>query len=202
LQGWFCKNMERLAVRKTYLNHSLPKINPTCTRLVLKSGCSYKKSTHNSCELWHYQNINQFFDSFSHHVVFLATDPCALQQRVPYRMRSSASCLKFQYYFFGSRSSSSCLGPLPLILVYSKFPSIFPSIKWYRRQFPCKNWSIKLAFLRFIACKMFLSSLTLCKYFIFSQYQSNRLPSHIYINRKKIPNQIHRTPLRLQEQQQ
>ena len=173
--------MERLAVRKTYLNDSLLKINPTCTGLVLKSGCSYEKSTHNSCELWHYQNIHYFFDSFIHRIVLLATGPCALQQRVPRRMRSNVSCLKFQYYFFVLRSSSSCLGPLPRLLVYSILPSIFPSIKWFRRQFPCKNWSVKLAFLRFIACKTFRSSLTLCNTSFFTRSVQPTALSYIYI---------------------
>jgi hypothetical protein len=52
-----------------------------------------------------------------------------------------------------------------LYKVYTKI--LFPC---FRRQFLRKMWPVQLAFLRFILCRMFLSSLTLCITFsIFTQ---------------------------------
>ena len=44
----------------------------------------------------------------------------------------------------------------------SILPPIFPSITLFRRQFICKLFPILLAFLLFVVCRIFLSSLTLC----------------------------------------
>ena len=59
---------------------------------------------------------------------------------------------------FSIRSYSSCLPLLPRRL----FPSIFPLITCFRRQFVRQLWPVQLAVLRFIVCRMFLSSLTSC----------------------------------------
>jgi hypothetical protein len=40
---------------------------------------------------------------------------------------------------------------------------IFPSVPCFRRQFLCKMWPIRLTFLLYIQCNMFLWSLSLCK---------------------------------------
>jgi hypothetical protein len=76
-------------------------------------------------------------------------------------VRSSASSFNFQYFLFSLRSSSSCLRLLPRLLIIYLLPSNFPSITCFRRQFLRKMWPIQLAFLLFIVCTIFLSSLTL-----------------------------------------
>ena len=72
-------------------------------------------------------------------------------------MRSSASSFNFQHLHFSLRSSSSCLHLLPGLTAL-----MFPSITYFRRQFLRKMCPIQLAFLLFIVCGIFLSSLTLC----------------------------------------
>ena len=70
-----------------------------------------------------------------------------------------------------SKASSPLDSELMLpILIYSSLrlllrllvPSIFPSITCFRRQFLHRMSAVQLTFLRFIACRMFLSSITLC----------------------------------------
>ena len=58
---------------------------------------------------------------------------------------------------FPLKSSINCLRLLPRLSVTS---SIFPSITCFRRQFLRKMWPTQLAFLLFIVCTTFLSSLT------------------------------------------
>ena len=62
---------------------------------------------------------------------------------------------------FSLRSPSSCLHFLPHLPVTSILPHTFSSITCFRRQFLCKMWPIQLAFLLFIVCRIFFSSLTL-----------------------------------------
>jgi hypothetical protein len=93
-----------------------------------------------------------------YHLVCLTTRLQPLPQRVLQRVRSSASSFNLQYLLVSLRSSSSCLHFLSLLPV----PSIFPSVTCFRRQFLHKMWPILLAFLRFVLCRMFLSSFTLC----------------------------------------
>ena len=59
-------------------------------------------------------------------------------------------------------SSSSCLHLLPRLSITSILPYLFPTLMCFRRQFLCKMWPIKLAFLRFIVHRLLLSSLFLC----------------------------------------
>jgi hypothetical protein len=53
--------------------------------------------------------------------------------------------------------TSSSFLPVTYILRFG-----FPLITCFRRQFLRKTWPIQLAFLLFIVCRIFLSSLTLC----------------------------------------
>ena len=78
-----------------------------------------------------------------------------------YRGRYSASTFYFQYPLISLRSSSSCLLLLPRLSVTSGLASVFPSIACFRRQFLRKMCPKHVAFLLFIVCRIFLSSLTL-----------------------------------------
>jgi hypothetical protein len=73
---------------------------------------------------------------------------------------SSASSFNLQYPFPSLRSSTSCLDLLPHLRPF--YPPFFTSIMCCRRQFLHKTWQIQLAFLPFIVCRIFLSSLILC----------------------------------------
>jgi len=59
-------------------------------------------------------------------------------------------------------SSSSCLPLLTCLSVTSILLSIFPLVTCFRRQVLRKNWPIQSAFLRCIACRIFLSTVTQC----------------------------------------
>ena len=76
-------------------------------------------------------------------------------------MRSRASSFKWEYPLLFLRSSSSFLRLLPLLLVTSISPFIFPSITCFRRQFRRKMWPIQSAFRFLISCWIFLCSTTL-----------------------------------------
>jgi hypothetical protein len=84
-------------------------------------------------------------------------------KQVLHTVISSACFLHFQYPRV-SLKSCSCLPLLPCLPITSTPPYIFPSIMCLRRQFLRKTWPIKLAFLLFIACEIFLSSLTYFSY--------------------------------------
>lgn len=61
--------------------------------------------------------------------------PQPLPKRVLHRVRFSASSLNVQYSLSSSSSSSSCLRTLHRLPVTSVIPSIFPSIRCFRRRF-------------------------------------------------------------------
>jgi hypothetical protein len=91
--------------------------------------------------------------------------------------RSSASYFNLQYFRFSLRSSSRCLRLLPRLPVIS----IFPSKTCFKRQFLGKIWPRQFAFLLFIVCSIFLSSLTLCyssSFLIRSVQLISVLPEH------------------------
>jgi hypothetical protein len=67
---------------------------------------------------------------------------------------------QFPAFSISVRSCSNCIR-LPRHPVTSMLPFIFPSITRFRRQFLSNMWSIKLAVLAFIGCRIFISSLTL-----------------------------------------
>jgi hypothetical protein len=76
-------------------------------------------------------------------------------------VRSRASSFNFQYLLVSLHLSSRCsrfLHVFPSLLSFL----LFPSIKCLRRPFLHKMWPMQFAFLCFVVCKMFLSSLTLC----------------------------------------
>ena len=84
------------------------------------------------------------------------------QRQFSHRRRYSVSSFNLQYPIFSLRPSSSCLRILPCLLITSLRTSTFPSIACFRKPFLRKMWPIQLAFLQFIVCRMFLSSLTPC----------------------------------------
>ena len=92
----------------------------------------------------------------------LTTGPQPRVEPLLHTVRSSAFSSNLQYPHFSLRSSSSCLPLLPRLPITSTLPSIFPSIPCFRRQFLRDMWPIQLAFLLFIVCSIFLSSLSLC----------------------------------------
>ena len=104
--------------------------------------------------------IRNVLFTFPFFFIYLTTRPLPLPKRVPHRVRSSASYSNYQYLSLCLRSSSSCLRLLPRLPVTSILSAFLPSITCFRRQFLRKMWRIQLAFLLFILCKIFLSSLT------------------------------------------
>jgi len=101
-----------------------------------------------------------FINSFS---LFdcLSTVPQPLPNPVLHTVRSSASSFNLQYHIFPLRLSSKRIRLLLRLPVTSIFPSTFPSIPCFRRQFLCKMWPAQFSFFLFIVCRIFLSSLTL-----------------------------------------
>jgi len=83
-------------------------------------------------------------------------------QRVLQTWWNNASCFNTRYLLIFLTSSSSCLRILSRLLVTFILPSIFPSITCFISQFLHKLWPIQLAFLLLTACRILLSSLTLC----------------------------------------
>lgn len=61
------------------------------------------------------------------------------------------------------RLFSSCLHFLSRLPETSNLPSISLSIPRFTRQFLHKMWTIRFAFVLFVACRKFLSFLTLCR---------------------------------------
>ena len=90
--------------------------------------------------------------SNNYHHICLATGLWPLSTRFIHRMRSSASRFNFQHPLVSSRSSNSCLRPLPILPI----SFIFPSITCFRRQFLHKMWPIQLSFLLLTVCRLFL----------------------------------------------
>jgi len=84
--------------------------------------------------------------------------PTASSTRHLHRERSTASYFSLYYPILSLRSYSSRLRLLPRPSVTSIITSLVPSITCFRRQSESKMWTILLAFLRFIVCRIFLSS--------------------------------------------
>jgi len=76
-------------------------------------------------------------------------------------MWTSASSFNFKYPLFSWSSSSSFVRLLPRLSVTFIFPSLFPSITCFRRQFLRKIPPIQLALLQFVY-RILLASLTIC----------------------------------------
>jgi len=101
---------------------------------------------------------------------------------------------------FSLRSCSSWLRLLPRLPVTSIFPSILSSLTWFRRQFLGKAWPVWLTFLRFIVCRRFLSSMSLCNrptslflarsvqlISILPQHHISNLPTHCWSTVRSVP---------------
>ena len=97
---------------------------------------------------------------FIHSVFCLTTGSKPPPKRFLHIARSRVSSFKWEYPLLSLRPFSSFLRLLPLLLVTSISPFIFPSITCFRRQFLRKMWSIQLAFRFLISCRIFLCSLT------------------------------------------
>jgi hypothetical protein len=97
---------------------------------------------------------------FVHSAVFLTIGPYPLPKRVLHIVRASASSFNSQCPLLSLSLSSSCLQLLPRLTVTAILPSSFSSITCFRRQFLCKMWPIRVAFI-FAVCRIFLSSLSL-----------------------------------------
>ena len=91
--------------------------------------------------------------SSSSSVICQTTGPKPLPKRFLHIERSRASSFNWQYPALSLRSSSSFLRLLPLLLVTSICPFIFPSLTCCRRQFLRKMWPIQLAFHFLISCR-------------------------------------------------
>jgi hypothetical protein len=70
-------------------------------------------------------------------------------------VRSSASPFNLQYPLVFLRSSNRCLRLHFRISTTFILPSIFPSMTYFRSQFLRKTWTIQLAYLLFIVCRIF-----------------------------------------------
>jgi hypothetical protein len=98
--------------------------------------------------------------SVIHSVVCFTTGPKPLPKRSFHVVQYRASSFRWEYPLLSLRSSSSFLHLLHRLPVTSIPRFIFPSITCCRRQFLHRVWPTQLA-LRFILCRIFLSSLTL-----------------------------------------
>ena len=102
--------------------------------------------------------------SFIHSFIFLSI---AFSKASCPQSGIGCSSFSFQYPLFSWRSSSSCLRLFHRLTGTYICPSIFPSITYFRRQFPRTMWPIQLTTLHFIVYSIFLSSLTVCNTYSF-----------------------------------
>ena len=120
-----------------------------------------------------------------HSLFCLTTGPKPLSKRLIQRERSIASSFNLYYRLFSLMLSSSCLHNLPRLPVTFTLPPIYPSTRCFRRQFLRKMWSIQLAFLLFIECRLLLSSLTLSyDYYFFKSSRVTRRHITFHGNRR------------------
>ena len=85
--------------------------------------------------------------TFIHSAVCLMTGPMPPPKRFLHTVRFKASSFRWEYPLLSLMSSSNFLRLLPLLLVTSISPFIFPSITCRIRQFLHSMWPIQLAFL-------------------------------------------------------
>ena len=88
--------------------------------------------------MWYFfisHTIGPTYLRFIHSVFCLTTGPKPPPKRFLHIVRSRASSFKWEYPLLSLRSSSSFPTLLPLLLVTSISPFIFPSITCFRRQF-------------------------------------------------------------------
>ena len=103
---------------------------------------------------------NSFIHLFSHSSCCLTTGPQHLPKQDIHSVWSSVSYFNLQYPFPSLRSSIGC--SCLLLRLCPFFPPFLTSVMCIGRQFLHKMWQIQLAFLPFIVCRIFLSSLILC----------------------------------------
>ena len=96
-----------------------------------------------------------------------------LPMRVLRTVPADTSSFNFHCPLLSLRSSRNWLCLLRSLSFTSILPSIFPSIKCFRKNFLSKMWPIQLAFLLFIEYRIFLSPLTLLHIPHFSHNWSN-----------------------------
>ena len=110
---------------------------------------------------------------FTHSVFCLTTGSKPPLKRFLHIVRPRASSFKWEYPLLFLRSSSSFLRLLPVLIVTSISPFVFPSITCFRRQLLRKMWPKQLAFRFLISCRIFLCSLTLSNTSSFLTDRSN-----------------------------
>jgi hypothetical protein len=111
-----------------------------------------------ACRVVAHSFIHSFIRSFSLLSVSLITSPQPLPKPVFHTVRSDAYYITFQHPLFSLTSSSSIFTSSSSSSRHS-YPSIYsPSIACFRRQFLRKMWTIQLAFLLFILCRITHSS--------------------------------------------
>jgi hypothetical protein len=98
---------------------------------------------------------------FNYPLVCRTAGPYALPKRNVHRVRSSAFSFNFLYPLCFLRSFSRFLRLLSRLSFTSILPSIFPSMTCFRIQFVRKIWPIHSAFIHFIICRKWTSSLSL-----------------------------------------
>ena len=89
-------------------------------------------SEHEAVVTYYFPGFSDPYFSNSLRMVFLTTGPQPLRKLVLHRVRSDASCFKFQYVSVSLKPSSSHLSCFP---VASILPVIFPSIMCFSRLF-------------------------------------------------------------------
>ena len=98
--------------------------------------------------------------SFIHCIICLTKGPMSLLKRILHRIGFGASSFNFHYFLFSLRSSTSCLRLSPRLPVLISFLlSFLPRSVLEVSSFAWCNPSV---FLRFIVCRIFHSSLTVC----------------------------------------
>ena len=136
--------------------------------ICLPAGLVFKTSEVDVSEVWYLWVIHSvvFYDRY-----------IGSSKWVLHRVWSVASSFNFQYPVTSLRSSSSCWCLHPCLPVTSILPSTYPSMCF--RKFLCKMWPIQSAFLIFIVCMIFLSSLTLCNTSPFLRQSVQLIFSHL-----------------------
>lgn len=138
----------------------------------------------NNCCQWNATIIPSLFIVYELHVSF-----CSLpyDRSTVSSTASSPQCylmllIQFPVSSFVLHVIRSSLRLLPRLRATSILTFIFPSTSCFSKQWLRNTWPIQIAFYPFIACRIFLSSLTLCNTF---QYLSHcRISKIIYVSVK------------------
>ena len=123
---------DRQALTKTEPDTSQTPITGTEAVLTNLTAVRYQNCIHTQ-NSWLSITLDYF--TYYYSVVCLTTGPKPLPKRFLHTVWSKASPFKWEYPLLSLRSSSSFLRLLPLLLVTSISPFIFPSITCFRWQF-------------------------------------------------------------------